>query len=254
MTHAEEQDYIKAAYQALIDRGVITADMLSPSTVTDEMLDSFEQEFEVKLPSLLRTYLKTYCHNINALFAPVPMDDISMADSDVARQIQSASVEDILALDEEELPYLEMWWCGIFPIPQDDPLKYYRDAMAGFRVIVDYPEDSELTENDIKQFIPFADWQGAGMLCIDTTKSDAALTADEPDTWQVCWFDHEEFDWNQAEYINENGVVTGDKIVPDFQSFLRLYFFGIYDELYCRWTEEDGEEVPDKREWCEVEG
>lgn len=48
----DEKAFVKGAYQALIDRGVITEDMLSPSTVTDEMLDAFEREYEVKLPSL----------------------------------------------------------------------------------------------------------------------------------------------------------------------------------------------------------
>lgn len=49
MTHVEEENFIKEAYQVLIERGVITEDMLSPSTVTDEMLEEFEQEFDVKL-------------------------------------------------------------------------------------------------------------------------------------------------------------------------------------------------------------
>ncbi len=55
----DEKAFVKGAYQALIDRGVITEDLLTPSTVTDEMLDAFEQEYDVKMPSLLRVYLGT---------------------------------------------------------------------------------------------------------------------------------------------------------------------------------------------------
>lgn len=43
-----EKAFVKGAYQALIDRGVITEDMLMPSTVTDEMLDAFEREYDVR--------------------------------------------------------------------------------------------------------------------------------------------------------------------------------------------------------------
>ena len=49
--------------------------------------------------------------------------------------------------------------------------------LNGFREPVDYLEDNEVTEKDIKQFIPFADWQGAGMLCINTTKGNARKIA-----------------------------------------------------------------------------
>lgn len=92
MTYLEEENFIKEAYQALIERGVITEDMLSPSTVTDEMLEEFEQEFDVKLPSILRTYLKTYCHNICSLRAPIPMDDLASSYNSVMHQIQSMSL------------------------------------------------------------------------------------------------------------------------------------------------------------------
>ena len=34
----DEKAFVKGAYQALIDRGIITEDMLMPSTVTDEMM------------------------------------------------------------------------------------------------------------------------------------------------------------------------------------------------------------------------
>ncbi len=252
MTHVEEENFIKAAYQALIERGVITEDMLSPSTVTDEMLEEFEQEFDVKLPSILCTYLKTYCHNICSLRAPIPMDDLASSYNSVMHQIQSMSPQEIGEIEEDEEPYLGAWWCGILPIPEKDPLSYYRDSMEGFREIVDYLEDNGVTLEDIKQFVPFADWEGAGALCFDVNRKEESLDWKDSDTWQICWFDHEEFDWEEAAYIDKDGTVTGDKLLPDFESFLKLYFYGIYDNLYDKYLKRSGEEKPDRSSWCEV--
>lgn len=252
MSYKDEENYIKAAYKSLIERGVITEDMLTPSTVTDEMLDSLEKEFEVKLPSLLRTYFKTYCHNITALCAPVPMDDICTPDADVVFQIQSMSSEEIKKLSYDEQPYLELWWCGILPIPQENPLEHFRDMILGFREISDYLEGDKVTSKELMHFIPFADWQTAGAMCIDTNMKKENIDLEDTDTWQISWFDHEEFDWKDAEYINEKGVILGDKVLPDFESFIRLYFYGIYDELYCIQTEEEEEEQPDKSSWSEL--
>lgn len=246
-----EENYIKAAYKALMERGVITEDMLTPSTVTDEMLDALEEEFAIKLPSLLRTYFKTYCHNITSLCAAVPMDDICAPDIDIICQIQSMSSNEIKNLDEDEQPYLELWWCGILPIPQENPLGYFREMIEGFRETADYVEGCEVTSKDLMHFIPFADWQVAGAMCIDTNKKKEDISLEDTDTWQISWFDHEEFDWEEAEYISEDGAILGDKVLPDFESFIRLYFYGIYDELYCMQAEEEGEVQPDKSCWCE---
>lgn len=249
-----EKAFVKDAYQALIDRGVITEDMLSPSTVTDEMLDEFEQKYDVKLPSLLRVYLQTYCHNIDGLTAPVP-DDIYALDEYTMRQIRDMSIDEINELDENKLPYVEPELCVMFPIPQEDPLGAFREAVQVFREVVDWlDEEDGLTEDDVKQFIPFADWMGAGPLCIDTSIAADDIRCEDNNTWQICWFDHEEFHWKQkgVEYINDEGVVVGDKMLADFKCFLRLYFYGIYDKNYEMQLEEDGEELPNKSEWCSV--
>lgn len=251
----DEKAFVKGAYQALIDRGVITEDMLMPSTVTDEMLDAFEQEYDVKLPSLLRVYLQTCCHKIDELWAPVPSDDFYAQDEDTMRQIREMSIEEINELSEDELPYVELNLCNLLPIPQEDPLRVFREAVEGFREIV-YCLDEEdgLSENDVKQFVPFADWEGAGPLCIDTSICEDGIRYEEGDTWQVCWFDHEEFHWKEkgVEYINDEGIVVGVRMLADFKCFLRLYFYGIYDKDYEMQLEEDGEEMPDKSEWCGV--
>lgn len=249
----DEKAFVKGAYQALVDRGVITEDMLMPSTVTDEMLDAFEQEYDVKLPSLLRAYLQVYCHNICELYAPIPEFDYMLGDKATMWQIWSMDMDEINGLGEDELPYVELGFCEMFPIPKEDPLKVFREAIEGFREVVDCLDDG-LTTEDVKQFIPFADWQGAGSLCIDTNIHEESIQCENENTWQVCWFDHEEFHWKQkgVEYVNDEGIVVGDKKLADFKCFLRLYFYGIYDKNYEMQLEEDGEEMPDKSEWCSV--
>ena len=74
MTQIEEEKFIKGAFQALIDRGVASEDMLTPSTVTDADIDRFEETFDVKLPSIFRTYLKAYCYDFTVICAPIPVD------------------------------------------------------------------------------------------------------------------------------------------------------------------------------------
>lgn len=249
----DEKAFVKGAYQALIDRGIITENMLMPSTVTDELLDAFEQEYDVKLPSLLRVYLQTYCHYIDGLSAPVPDDDLIDEDEDTMRQIRDMSVDGIKKLSADELPYVDLIWCDMFPIPQDDPLSVFRAAIEGFRTVVDcLDEEDGLSEEDIKQFIPFADWMSAGPLCIDTSIRKEDISYEDADTWQVCWFDHEEFHWKQkgVEYINDEGIVVGDRKLADFKCFLQLYFYGIYDRNYEMQLEKDGEDMPDKSKWC----
>lgn len=250
----DEKAFVKGAYQALIDRGVITEDMLLPSTVTDEMLDTFEQEYAVKLPSLLRVYLQTYCHNLDGLNAPVPGDDLIDQDEGVMRQIRSMDIDEINELSEDELPYVELYWCDMFPILPENPLAVFRQAMEGLRATADCMDEDGLSADDVKQFVPFADWMSAGSLCIDTSIREDDIRCEDGDTWQVCWFDHEEFHWKEkgVEYVNDEGIVVGDKKLADFKCFLRLYFYGIYDKNYELQLEEYGEEMPDKREWCSV--
>ena len=67
MTRAEEEQFVKGAFQALIDRGVASKSMLTPSTVTDADIDRFEQTFGVKLPSIFRSYLKAYCYDFTVI-------------------------------------------------------------------------------------------------------------------------------------------------------------------------------------------
>ena len=146
MTRAEEEQFVKGAFQALIDRGVASKSMLTPSTVTDADIDRFEQTFDVKLPSIFRSYLKAYCYDFTVICAPIPVD---------------------------------------------------------------------------------------------------GMEYDKPDSWQLCQFDQTAFDWEAAGYIDDQGVVKGEKIMPDFKTLLELYFYGKYDREYEQQLRERGDEMPD---------
>ena len=244
MTRLEEEKYIKEAYEALINRGVINKDMLTPSTVTDEMLDEFNNKYDVRLPSIFRTYLKTYCHNISMLCTCIPAD---MYEEELVYMNQIGSKQ----VDLADVPELTECWCGIIPIPEKEPLKYLCDIIEGFRECGDYIENNVATTEKLKDFIPFADWMTAGVLCFDLKVKAESIKTDDSDTWQICWFDHEEFDWEFAEYVNEDGIITGDKILPDFKSFIDLYFYGKFDNVYEVQLKENGEELPDKSKWYE---
>lgn len=79
--------------------------------------------------------------------------------------------------------------------------------------------------------------------CIDVSQNEVSV--DRPDTWQLCQFDQTAFDWEAAGYIDDHGVVKGEKIMPDFKSLLELYFYGKYDREYEHQLRERGEEEPD---------
>ena len=53
-----EDIFVKKAFESLIKRGVAHPSMLFPSTVTDRDLNAFERQFDVRLPSLFRSYLR----------------------------------------------------------------------------------------------------------------------------------------------------------------------------------------------------
>jgi len=87
------------------------------------------------------------------------------------------SIDEINGLSVDELPYVELYWSEMFPIPQDIPLDTFRSAIKGLRDVADLEEDG-LSAEDVKQFIPFADWMSAGPLCIDTSIREADITCE----------------------------------------------------------------------------
>ncbi len=62
-----------------------------------------------------------------------------------------------------------------------------------------------------------------GTLCIDLSIPEEEIDENDPLTWSLVWFDHEEFDWNE-EYLSEDGLLHGSKALPDLKKLLELYF------------------------------
>ena len=60
MTQQEAKNYIEGAFQALKDRGWFLKTGLVPTGVTDREIAEFEAESELKLPTLLKAFLKWF--------------------------------------------------------------------------------------------------------------------------------------------------------------------------------------------------
>lgn len=237
---------MKKAFNKLVERGIISKDDLTNSNVTDEMIKEFESSFDIVIPNEVVDYLKSYNHTISMLCAAVPEDYIG-EDPDVIHEINDITSDEIAEMDEEDIPYLIECWSEILQIPEDDPLKNLKDRLLGFREYADFIDG--VNEDSLRQFIPIGDWMSAGPLCIDTEKSRENVDIDDPDTWQIRWFDHEISDWKEEGYIDEDGRVIGMAFFPDFETFIRLYFYGVYDKLYDKQMTDEDEDLPDKSTW-----
>lgn len=220
MTQAEEEKFVKGAFQALIDRGVAKQNMFTPSTVTDTELNKFEKTFDIKLPSLFRTYLKTYCYDFSVICAPVPVDGMEHTESGSEKGL---------------------CWVELLSLPREEPLKNLYGLMESFRSVCTDSELVNLGLDKVRRFVPIGEWDGT--LCIDLSRSEAREK--EPETWQICSFNQTVFDWEAAGYLDENGVVDGEKKIPDFKTLLELYFYGKYDQEYEIQLKACGEEMPD---------
>lgn len=59
-------------------------------------------------------------------------------------------------------------------------------------------------------------------MCIDLSKPDEQVDINDEKTWNIRWFDHEEFEWNTC-YM-KNSVLVGSAAAPDFRTLLEWYF------------------------------
>lgn len=231
MTIKEENEFVKDAFQALIDRGIAKPEYFTPSTVTDEELLDFEKKFNVKLPSLLKTFLKSYCYDFNYILGHVPED------------ICPETVQD----EEYEIRDL---WLDILSVPKENPLQDLYVRMEGFREVATDENLIGMPFESISQFLPIGDWgAGWGPLCIDLSVPQDDIDINNIETWSLQWFDHEEFDWEE-EYMNDDGKIKGEFAAPDFKTLLEWYFFGKFDKAY----EIQENEKPDYSSYIGYEG
>ena len=215
-----EEKIVKKAFRTLIKRGAARESMLTPSTVTDRELDAFEKKFDVRLPALFRAYLKAYCYDFTVMCAPVPLDGVEHSGPESEKGL---------------------CWVELLSLPKEEPLKNLYANMESFRRICTDRNLVNLKLDCVKNFVPIGEWDGP--LCIDLSQTD--IHEDDPTTWQICRFDETVFDWKGAGYIDDRGVVTGEKKFPDFKTLLEIYFCGKYDKVYERQLKMCGEEMPD---------
>jgi len=247
MSMGTNNNFMKKAFDTLVERGVITSDKLGESTVTDDLIQKFEQEMDIVIPSEVRDYLKAYSHSLYILGTPVPLESID--DPEVMHMIREMTPEGIAQLDEDELPYIEVVWSSVLAVPKDNPLNSLKENIITFRFLSNLIKNEEVTEEKLKRFLPIGDWMCAGPICFDTERYKEDVNLDDPKTWQLRWFDHEEFDWQREEYIDDKGKVIGHPLFPDIETFIKLYFYGIFDKAFQRQNISEGEEQPDTSTW-----
>ena len=244
--------FMKGAFDALVTRGVIDGSAFTEVSISDEEFEAFEKEHEIQIPEEVRAYLRAYGHSFNMLAAAVPEDLYGHSDYvvDINKQI-NMTPEEIAELDEDDQFDLAVTWSNFIKVDKDNPLKDIGDAIEGFRGYASCIESPEIDEEKIKRFLPIGEWMSAGALCIDTSKKKEDVDLDDPDTWQIRWFDHEVFDWEDEEYIGEDGDIVGAVMFPDFESFIKLYFYGAFDEAYLAQCEDWEEDPEDKSTWVQ---
>ena len=242
-------EFMKAANEALIERGIISREDIFEVEISDAQFSEFEKEMEIVIPEEVRAYLRAGGHRFSMLKAAVPADDIYDKTTETMSQIKEMSADEIAETDPDEIPYLEEIWCDVLSAGKKDPLAELRDTIEGMRTFAQLVKNTELEPDDIKRFLPIGGWMTAGPLCIDTSKNKEDVDPEDPETWQLRWFDHEEFDWNAAGYMGEDHKIKGDIMMPDLETFIRLYFYGIYDKAYTMQLEDEGEDMPEPGTW-----
>ena len=210
MTKEEELRFVIDAFEALVHRGVAEQNMFAPSTVTEKEIDAFEERFDIKLPSLFRTYLSSYCYDFSVICAPIPVDGL----------------ENVRENCEKGL-----WWIELLALPKENPLKNLYGLMESFREVCTNKDLVGLDLESIRALVPIGEWDGT--LCIDLSNG------------TLCSFDQTEFDWKKAGYLDENGIAHGVRRMADFKELLELYFYGKYDAEYEKQIAENKEEKPD---------
>lgn len=210
MTKEEELRFVNGAFEALVRRGVAKENMFAPSTVTDGELDAFEKQFDVKLPSLFRTFLSAFCYDFSVICAPIPVDGLENAPQNCEKGL---------------------WWIELIALPKENPLKNLYGSMESFREVCTNKDLVGLELESIRRLVPIGEWDGT--LCIDLTDG------------TLCSFDQTEFDWKKAGYLDEKNIAHGVKRMADFKELLELYFYGKYDAEYEKQLAENKEGKPD---------
>lgn len=211
MSPQEEKEFVAGAFQKLKERGWFSGEEFEPSTITEQEITVFEQEHQVTLPSLYKTFLTSFClpHNLRN-----------------ANEICSI-IEDY---DDDDAELNQLW------LELDNP-RTMADISKKMECLQEIRDFCELPEDCFRNLIPIGDWgAGWGSLCIDLSRPEDEVDENNVDTWSLVWFDHEVSDWDQ-EYLGEDGLLHGIAALPNLKVLLELYFYGA---LEARFEQEEG--------------
>lgn len=202
MSPQEEREFVDGAFQKLKERGWFPGEEFVPSAISEQEIAAFEQEHQVKLPSLYKTFLTSLrlpCMGFNELCA----------------------IHD----DDGELSPL---WQMI------DAPGSMGDVSRRMEILQEIRDFCELPEDCFRNLIPIGDWgAGWGPLCIDLSRPVEKVDANNPFTWSLVWFDHEEFEWDKV-YLGSDGLLHGREALPDLKTFLEIYFCGSLESEFER--------------------
>ena len=207
MIPLEERNFVISACQKLQERGWFPGKEFVSSSITEQDIATFEQAHQVKLPSLYRAFLTSF------------------------RLPQNIRNDNFLCSIIEDKGDLGPLWLAI-DCPQS-----MNEVSKNIEILQEIRDFCELPEDCFRNLIPIGDWGGGwGPLCIDLSIPEEEIDENDPLTWSLVWFDHEEFDWNE-EYLSEDGLLHGSKALPDLKKLLELYFYGAMEE---RFEQEEG--------------
>lgn len=188
MTVQEEKDFIENAFQTLKDRGWFSQTGLVPAGVTDGELAAFEEEYQMKIPSLYRAFLKSYQINFQLW------------------GISNGS-------DQYTCPR---------PLTLITGMKELREAMEEFRRSAQTYFSYSAGPEQFGKYLPIGNWDSDWLLW-DLSKPEDRVVVDDPDfgaSWLLTAFAHD-VPWDE-DYWQEGG----DPAAPDFKTLLDWFFYG----------------------------
>lgn len=201
----EEREFITGAFQKLKERGWFPGVEFEPSAITEQEIAGFEQERQVKLPSIYKAFLTSF---------QLPENECN-------------SICAIRAEDDDDGCLSPLWQMLNSPRSMSE----VSEQMETLQEIRDF---CELPEDCFQNLVPIGDWgAGWGPLCIDLSRPEKEIDKDDPSTWSLVWFDHEEFDWDE-QYLGEDGMLHGREAFPDLKAFLEVYFYGSLEDKFER--------------------
>lgn len=210
-----EKVFIEQAFQKCKERGWLSE--LIPSVITEEQIKDFEKRYDLTLPQMYKAFLTTY----------------------------QISFEDICGIISYDYTELQPSWLMLNRVQSISELE---ENIKIFLEIAEIQNDEGEAAGELAQpcakLIPIGDWgAGCGPLCLDLAKPEELVIPEDPDTWSLVWFDHDEFDWGTL-YMGEDGLLHGQPAAPDLKTLLEWYFCG---SLEAEFEEETGIHVT--REW-----